>query len=287
MINLDVLYEIKDLLVLLIPTIIAPLVALRTNVWNQNYVTGKNKDQWLTVLRKCSYINKGFEEISTYNYDIYDKHSKILKGLLIAILIEVPVRLISLTYIDDKIFLGIIYIIEIMAILIYFKRYNSNISSKKLLDPQFTEEMRIIKKSRDVLFRYYLLVGILFGINICRLTNLYNFILGGTLSSLNVLSYVYFVAGIAISIAFLLHLKEIISSFYFKSITTIMDSNKHHFPFVIIKTQYDVVTGQLIDILEKDAITLNGDDRIKTVLWSKIELMEIKNTIPKIENQKV
>lgn len=287
MINLDILSEIRDILVV-ISTFIVPFIALQTNIWNQNHVIGKNKDQWLTILRKCSYVNKGFEQINSYNHDVYNRYSKFLNGILIVSLIaslivftgsiiELIITAELKKFIPESIS-AVIYLSGISTVLVYFKKYDSNIASKDLLKPQFSDDMRIREQSRDVLFRYYLLAGMISGINICILPTVCNLILVGMLSS-NILSYTYFLIGIVVSIVFLLRLKKIISLFYFESITEIMDSNRHQFPWVIIKTQCDIITGQLMDILNKDTITLNEDDRLKTVLWSKIESLEIRKTV--------
>lgn len=281
MVNWDVLTEYKDVL-LIVSSLIAPWIVIHTNVWNQNYVAGKTRDHWLTVLKKCNHINMGFEQIKTYKNDVYNRYSLFLDQIIILVIVVVfeLTIIVNLTGYSPENISVIVYLSNIIIVFALFYRFDSNFTSKNLLKPQFSAELRIKKQSKKVFFKYYSLAGWIVGINVGIFLQVYNYILTSKLLLSNILSYAYFyMIGVVISIVFLLRVKEIISSIYLESITTIMNSKRHHFPFVTIKTQTEVVTGQLMDILDKDTITLNGDNRLKTVLWNKIELMEIKNGI--------
>lgn len=276
---LEILSGGIDNLIPIILALITPWITAHANVWNQNYSVGKNKDQWLTSLKKCGYIYMGFEQIKTYENDISNRYSLLWDSMvMVSIVVIIELITAELTISDSENISVFIYVIDILIVIILFRIYHSYLKSKNLLKPQFSEELRIKKQSRNIFYGYYLLVGTIVGINIGALTQIYSHILTSTSLSSNIWFYVYLLMGITTSVIFLLRLKEIISSIYFESVKKIMDSHRYHFPHVTIKTQSGTVSGQLVDVLNKNTITLNGDSKLKTILWSKIEVMEIKNT---------
>lgn len=190
--------------------------------------------------------------------------------------------------------------ISILIIFVIWGGWYRFLRSKKFVAPKLTEYKLIKLSSMLVYWSFWVFLGAVIGIvivlyliTVASFTRFsiitddfaFNWItLVGVYESLkNNVSYfnfymVVYCMGLFTTLLYSLDVNYSITTFSREVNGLIANSYRSDFPEVKIITEYGEVKGKLEDILNKHQVTLNENSTVKTMMWDKIEMMEITRT---------